>query len=241
MSDSGQIPPQLAAQLDGLFSSIFAQSAAASWPKVNLALQISEAEALDGVKRDVTVVRHNECAACEGRGSSGNEQPVPCERCRGTGTTSKRQGEFTVASQCKACDGLGKLIIDPCGMCEGHGKVAGAPEVVAVVVPSGIANGTILRLSGAGSRRVDGSAGDVEIRVLVGEAEAANSDLMSQFVAATGLQTAPQRNLPQATVRGQRSLMPRKQTVMIYAVAAALIFAFVKFLQLLHVALPHSR
>jgi hypothetical protein len=126
-------------------------------------------------------------------------------------------------------------------MCEGHGKVAAAPEVVAIVVPPGIANGTTLRLTGAGSRRVDGTAGDVEIRVLVGEAEAASSDLLNQFVSEVGLQTTPQRNLPQATVRGQRSLMPRKQTVMIYAVAAALIFAFVKFLQLLHVALPHSR
>ena len=209
-----------------------------------LTLRITEAEWRDGVKRDVTVIRHNECAACQGRGSSGNEQPVPCDSCHGVGTSTKRQGKFTVATPCKACDGLGKLIIDPCGMCEGHGKVAAAPAVLAVVVPPGIAHNTALHLPRAGSRRYNGDTGDVEIRVLVGEAEAIDTnqlEQLQQLTSAMALTTTPQHSLPQATVRGQRSLMPRKQTVMIYIVAATLIFAFVKFLQLLHVALPHSR
>jgi DnaJ-class molecular chaperone len=73
-------------------------------------------------------------------------------------------------------------------MCEGHGKIAAVPQVVAIVVPPGVANGTTLRLIGAGSRRVDGSAGDIEFRALVGGTAAANSDLLNQFVSDVGLQ-----------------------------------------------------
>ena len=144
-----------------------------------------------------------------------------------------------VTSSCNACNGLGKLIIDPCGMCEGAGNVADAPAQLTITVPSGIANDTTLRLPGAGSRRVAASPGDVLVQVHVGEAQGIDPALAAQLAQLTAqsqaLHLRSSANLPHAVVRSSRSLLPSKQNVMIYAIAIAVVVAFIKFMQLLHV------
>lgn len=144
-----------------------------------------------------------------------------------------------VTSSCNTCNGLGKLMIDPCGMCEGAGKVAEAPAQLTITVPAGIGNGTTLRLTGAGARRVAASPGDVLIQVHVGEAPGLDPEVAAQLNQLTGPLQSPHfpsaANLPQAVVRSSRSLLPSKQNVMIYAIAIAVVVAFIKFMQLLHV------
>lgn len=239
MSKLDSLSPELTAQLTNLFGTFFTQAAAVDWPNIRQGVRISEAEAATGVTRAITITRQHECAHCEGRGSASDEAPVACHRCKGSGNRSHKQGDLMVTSSCNACNGLGKLMIDPCGMCEGAGKVAEAPAQLTITVPSGISNGTTLRLTGAGSRRIAASPGDVLIQVNVGEAPGMDPELAAQLTQLTAqsqaLHVRSSANLPNAVVHSSRSLLPSKQNVMIYAIAIAVVVAFVKFMQLLHV------
>jgi DnaJ-class molecular chaperone len=237
LSNSDSLSPELSAQLTNLFGTFFSQAAAADWPNIRQGVRITEAEATAGVSREITITRQHECAHCEGRGSASDEAPVACNHCKGSGNRSQKQGDLMVTSSCNTCNGLGKLMIDPCGMCEGAGKVAEAPAQLTITVPAGIGNGTTLRLTGAGSRRIAASPGDVLIQVHVGAAQGIDPELAAQLTQLTAPSPhfPSSANLPHAVVRSSQSLLPSKQNVMIYGIAIAVVVAFIKFLQLLHV------
>ncbi len=232
--------PELTAQLTNIFGTFFSQHAVADWPNVHQHVRITEAEATAGVTRNIAITRQNECAHCEGHGSPSDEAPIECNRCKGSGKRTKKQGDVMIATACTACDGLGKFIIDPCGICEGVGTLAEVSPQLTVTVPPGTQNQTTLRLVGAGARRIAASPGDVLVQVSVGDVPLLDPALDAHF-AQLSEQLRPQHgrnasNLPQAVVRGSRlpsrSLLPSKQNVMIYAVAIAVVVAFVKFMQL---------
>ncbi|MBP9084895.1 MAG: hypothetical protein KBG15_02210 [Kofleriaceae bacterium] len=231
------LSPELTASLTKLFGTFFSQAAAADWPHIRHGVRITEADAAVGATREITITRQHECEHCEGRGSASDEAPVACNRCKGSGNRSQKQGDLMVSTSCNACNGLGRLIIEPCGMCEGAGKVAEAPTQLTITVPSGINNGTTLRLAGAGSRRIAASPGDVLVQIYVGDAPAFDPALVADTTRlTTPLQSRhfpSSADLPHAVVHSSRSLLPSKQNVMIYAVAIAVVVAFIKFMQLI--------
>ena len=237
MSKPNSLSPELTAQLTNLFGTFFSQAAAADWPNIRQGVRITEAEAATGVTREISITRQHECAHCEGRGSASDEAPVACNRCKGSGNRSQKQRELVVTTSCNECNGLGKLIIDPCGMCEGTGKVAETPAQLTITVPGGIGNGTTLRITGAGSRCIAASPGDVLIQVNVGDTQGNDPEFGSYLAQLTAPLHSPHfpssANLPHAVVRSSRSLLPSKQNVMIYAIAIAVVVAFIKFMQLI--------
>ncbi len=59
------------------------------------------------------------------------------------------QGFFSVERTCPTCHGRGQIIPDPCTKCHGQGRVT-EERSLSVNIPSGIEDGTRIRLQGEG-------------------------------------------------------------------------------------------
>lgn len=125
-------------------------------------------------KIDYSVV--DDCKTCSGSGLKPDRKKSTCGTCQGTGSTVHYlQAGFQMASTCKSCNGTGVSIKpeDECKSCHGSGAVS-QEKTTQVELPSGIKDGTRLRVSGAGDYpqmtkgpNVRLSRGDLIIRVRV--------------------------------------------------------------------------
>ena len=71
--------------------------------------------------------------------------------------------------ECPECEGTGRVVVDPCDVCGGSGRVLTASEVV-VNVPAGTHDGDLVRVKGMGNAGTNGSAaGDFVCRIVVPE------------------------------------------------------------------------
>jgi len=166
------------------------------------------------VTREVSIQRLFGCAACAGRGSANPAVvPVACAPCKGTGKREITQGFFTVQSACAACRGAGSTIAEPCGTCEGTGRVA-SPATMSVVVPANAEHGQLLTLAGEGSLGADGQPGALFVYLLVG-------DRPDPRAVAFGAHAASVASLPTAQIH--RPPMPAWQVAIIGLVALALL------------------
>ncbi|MFC6491173.1 DnaJ C-terminal domain-containing protein, partial [Nitratireductor sp. GCM10026969] len=73
------------------------------------------------------------------------------------------QGFFSIERTCPQCHGRGEIIQDPCPSCAGQGRVM-QERSLSVNIPSGIEDGTRIRLAGEGEAGLRGGpAGDLYI------------------------------------------------------------------------------
>jgi molecular chaperone DnaJ len=79
----------------------------------------------------------------------------------------RSQGFFAVETACPRCGGAGRLILDPCKACAGHGQVR-RERVLQVRIPAGVDDGARIRLTGEGDAgQRGGPRGDLYIFVSV--------------------------------------------------------------------------
>jgi len=107
------------------------------------------------------------CETCGGSGAKPGTKPVTCKTCEGAGQVRMSQGFFSIQQACPACRGTGQQIENPCGTCQGRGRVQKS-KTLAVKVPAGVDNGDRIRLTGEGEAGQNGGPpGDlyVEIRI----------------------------------------------------------------------------
>ena len=92
------------------------------------------------------------CHSCEGSGLKTGKQPKVCQACHGTGMISHVRAGFQMASTCNHCGGSGKTIYkeDTCGTCHGEGTEL-KHKHIEVDLPPGLADGTTIKVPGAGS------------------------------------------------------------------------------------------
>jgi len=131
----------------------------------DLRLDLEKAVSGDSVTIDVPT--QVTCTSCDGSGAKKGTQPVKCSTCGGVGQVRMQQGFFSIQQSCPACKGAGTVIADPCGSCQGRGRIR-KTKTLAVKVPAGVDDGDRIRLSGEGEAgRNGGPPGDlyVEIRV----------------------------------------------------------------------------
>ncbi|KAM3230062.1 hypothetical protein ACQJBY_060698 [Aegilops geniculata] len=111
-------------------------------------------ESILGGKREISISRHETCAACHGSGAKSSNSITECTQCRGQGRSMKSQrtpfGIVSQISSCLNCDGSGKIITDHCTSCYGSGKVQ-VERSIKVDIPGGIEDGSAVRLTGGGS------------------------------------------------------------------------------------------
>lgn len=136
-------------------------------------LRISFTEAAFGTKKDVELLREEECDMCHGSGAKPGTQPETCPICHGSGQVHSQQntifGSFASTRPCDRCRGTGKIVKDPCTRCSGKGRIR-RRRTLNINIPAGIDNGQAITLRGEGEQgRRGGGNGDLYIRIAVAD------------------------------------------------------------------------
>jgi len=130
-------------------------------------LEISLEDAYTSAKTTIRVTAASNCETCKGSRSAGGKPPETCGTCRGAGRVRSQSGFFTVERTCPTCGGSGQTIRDPCRACNGAGRVQ-TDSTLQVQIPSGVEDGTRIRLAGKGEAGVRGGpAGDLYVFVSI--------------------------------------------------------------------------
>ncbi|MGD9806140.1 MAG: molecular chaperone DnaJ [Hyphomicrobiaceae bacterium] len=126
-------------------------------------MEITLGEAFTGKQATIKVPTTVGCETCSGTGAKPGTRPSPCPTCQGQGKVRASQGFFTIERVCPSCQGRGEIIEDPCSSCHGAGRVT-KERTLQVSIPSGVEDGTRIRLAGEGEAgQRGGPTGDLYI------------------------------------------------------------------------------
>src|SRR5688500_5603978 len=145
--------------LGDIFSSMFGGGARAGSRQrgpqrgqdIETSLEIPFRTAALGGKVPVELDVTEECATCHGSGAAPGAKLVTCTECGGRGRISFGQGGCAVQRPCPVCLGRGQVPTERCPTCNGAGEVRTRKKVV-ITVPTGVDEGTKIRLKGQGAR-----------------------------------------------------------------------------------------
>jgi molecular chaperone DnaJ len=130
-------------------------------------LEISLEESFRGKQTTVRVQTLVACDQCKGSGAEAGSKPITCPTCHGRGRVRAQQGFFTIERTCTTCQGAGRVIDNPCKACAGQGRTR-REKTLSVNIPSGVEDGTRIRLAGEGEAGVRGApTGDLYIFVTI--------------------------------------------------------------------------
>ena len=135
---------------------------------VQTQLEIDLTQAFSGAKMQVRVPTRVACEACKGTGSADGQRAADtCHTCAGQGKVRAQQGFFVIERTCPTCGGLGRVIRNPCRVCQGAGTVQ-RERALQVSIPAGVEDGTRIRLAGEGEAGGQGAQnGDLYVHVAV--------------------------------------------------------------------------
>jgi molecular chaperone DnaJ len=126
-------------------------------------MEITLEEAYEGKTAHIRIPTPVTCEVCSGTGAEAGSKPKVCVTCGGAGKVRHAQGFFTLERSCPACHGRGQTIENPCPDCDGTGRIT-RERTLSVNIPSGVEDGTRIRLAGEGEAGVRGGpAGDLYI------------------------------------------------------------------------------
>lgn len=134
-------------------------------------LEISLEDAARGMTAQLRIPRLEVCDTCKGSGAAAGSQPESCSTCQGSGQVRYQQGFFSVARTCHVCRGAGKVIKNPCLVCQGASRIEREKQME-VKIPAGVETGSRLRVSGEGEAGTQGGPpGDLYVVIHVAEHE----------------------------------------------------------------------
>ncbi len=138
---------------------------------ITTTITLSFEEAAFGVKKNIGLVRTQECEHCKGTGAKAGTEYSVCPECGGSGQVRYVQntlfGRIENIGPCKKCNGTGKIIRQKCEHCNGKGS-ARTNSTITVDVPAGIEDGQVMTLRGYGDVGTRGGPnGDLQILVRV--------------------------------------------------------------------------
>ena len=138
---------------------------------IQQAVELTFEEAAFGCKKEITLVRMENCPECSGSGAKKGTSPVKCGQCNGTGQMRSVQhtpfGQFASTTTCSKCNGNGTIITTPCEHCNGSGKIRKTRKLE-VNIPQGIDHGQSVSVRGQGEAGSKGGpAGDLLITVYI--------------------------------------------------------------------------
>lgn len=137
---------------------------------ISIDLEISFSESVFGTERKIFLTKGSVCDICKGSGGKPGTEEVTCAVCNGKGKVRETRrafiGTFTSTKTCAECHGRGKTPKEKCTNCKGLGVVRNEKEIT-VNIPSGIEDGEVIRLTGAGEAVSGGVPGDLYIKVSV--------------------------------------------------------------------------
>ncbi|GMU74193.1 MAG: chaperone protein DnaJ [Candidatus Campbellbacteria bacterium] len=137
---------------------------------ISIDVELSFKESIFGTERKVLITKNSVCATCKGSGAKPGSGMEKCTTCDGKGklkeTKTSLFGTFATVTTCSHCFGRGETPKERCGKCRGEG-ITRAQQEVRVVIPSGIENGEMIRMTGEGEAIQNGTAGDLYVKVHV--------------------------------------------------------------------------
>ena len=159
---------------------------------LRLDIQIEFEEAVFGITKEIKIDHLESCEKCDGTGAEPGSKPTTCPTCGGSGkvqqTTQTILGHFTQITSCPDCHGSGQRISNPCKACKGHGRVE-AEKKIELKIPSGVDNGSKMRISQEGDAgKNGGNSGDLYIVLHVKQSEYFQRDGVNVY---TKLEVAP--------------------------------------------------
>lgn len=137
---------------------------------ISTEVQISFQDSIFGTNRKILITKTSDCLTCHGSGAKAGSSTVTCKRCNGQGKIHETKRSFlgTISSTkiCEECHGSGEVPKELCEKCKGKG-VLRREEEISIVIPSGIRDGEMIRMSGMGEAISKGTAGDLYIKINV--------------------------------------------------------------------------
>ncbi|MCE9549310.1 molecular chaperone DnaJ [Candidatus Nomurabacteria bacterium] len=137
---------------------------------ISTEIQISFADSIFGTNRKFLITKTSNCKTCHGSGAKEGSKMETCKTCNGQGKIreAKRTILGTISSTkiCEHCHGVGEVPKEACEKCKGKG-VLRQEEEISVIVPAGIRDGEMIRMTGMGEAVYKGTAGDLYIKVNV--------------------------------------------------------------------------
>jgi molecular chaperone DnaJ len=126
-------------------------------------LILSFEEAYKGTIKPVTYKRYIECSFCDG---SGADKMDICKKCGGTGRIQAFRSFIKVNQICSHCEGSGKTASSVCKGCGGRGRIL-QTETFKAKIPSGVDNGSVVKVKGYGNAGKGGAYGDLIFQITV--------------------------------------------------------------------------
>ncbi|MEM4780030.1 MAG: molecular chaperone DnaJ [Halalkalicoccus sp.] len=133
-------------------------------------LTVTLEEVYEGVEKQMTIERPEECPSCDGQGGT---NPRTCPECNGRGQVTQVQqtpfGRMQQTRTCGRCRGDGQVYEESCTECRGDGQIT-REATLTVEIPRGIRDGQTLRMEreGAPGER-GGPNGDLLIEIALEE------------------------------------------------------------------------
>ncbi|ACO04206.1 MAG TPA: J domain-containing protein [Persephonella sp.] len=118
-------------------------------------------EGFSGCIKSISYLRYEKCSYCDGSGITENSIIKRCKRCEGKGSIKK----LFLKIPCMECEGRGFLVLNPCEICNGEGRVKVQAEK-RIEIPAGVSENTVLKLEGGGDSGVyGGDYGDLYLKI----------------------------------------------------------------------------
>lgn len=130
-------------------------------------LTISFMESIKGLTATIGILRRVHCSRCAGKGILESIKERVCPQCEGTGESSFMRQMMKLSFVCSLCGGTGRVKGEACAQCQGQGLV-NKRETIKVKIPSGVDNGSKIRVAGKGNNGAGGGPpGDLYIVINV--------------------------------------------------------------------------
>ncbi|OGL95234.1 molecular chaperone DnaJ [Candidatus Uhrbacteria bacterium RIFOXYB12_FULL_58_10] len=135
---------------------------------IQVDVELTFRDSVFGADKEISLSKFDTCERCDGVGAEPGTKLNNCSDCGGKGVKIVSQrtvlGTFQTKAPCHACEGEGKIPEKRCTACHGDGVTRGK-KTLSVHVPSGVENGNVLRVRGAGEAVRGGKPGDLFVRL----------------------------------------------------------------------------
>ena len=159
--------------LGDIFGDIFGggrQSRTKKGKDIQVDLDLTFAESIFGVEKEITITKNSSCKDCGGSGAKKGTETSTCDQCNGRGKVKEARrsvfGSIMTEKICDKCSGMGKIAKEKCTTCHGQG-ISRSTEKFKIKVPTDIDDGETMSLSGAGEAITGGIPGDLYIQIHV--------------------------------------------------------------------------
>ena len=159
--------------LNDIFSDFFGGGGRAQARRgrdISTEIAISFSDSVFGISRKILITKTSSCLTCKGSGAKEGSGMITCKPCNGQGKIHEAKRSFlgTISSTkiCEECHGSGEVPKEACDKCKGKG-VLRREEEISIVIPAGIRDGEMIRMTGMGEAISRGTAGDLYIKINV--------------------------------------------------------------------------